>query len=80
MNVDKAKVVEVVAKAFHVDPERITDDTDFEKEFETGEIGRAVLALDLMSEFGVDIPPADDDKFTSLRAVVEYLEALPDQK
>jgi acyl carrier protein len=77
--IDRGRILEIVANAFaleDLDMARITDNTNFEEDLGMDELDMIELVSDLESEFHINIYDKDAEKFTTVKAVLEYLEKV----
>lgn len=69
------KVKKVVAEQLVVKPEEITEDSNFITDLGADSLDVVELVMSLEEEFGVEIADEEAEKLTTVKEVIEYLEA-----
>ena len=70
----KQRIIEIL-KQFGVPESAITDQTHFTRDLGLDSLDTVDLIMQLEKAFGIRIPDEDYEKLTTLRSVLNYLEA-----
>ena len=69
------KVKELIVEQLDVDPELITEETDFMKDLEADSLDAVEIILGVEDEYGIEIPDDVAENFTKVGDIVKYVEA-----
>jgi acyl carrier protein len=69
------KVKELIVEQLDVDPELITEETDFMKDLEADSLDAVEIILGVEDEYGIEIPDDVAENFTKVSDIVKYIEA-----
>lgn len=68
------KVKELIVEQLDVDPELITEETDFMKDLEADSLDAVEIILGVEDEYGIEIPDDVAENFTKVSDIVKYIE------
>ena len=69
------KVKEIIAAQLNVDADKITLDTSLVEDLKADSLDVVEMIMDLEREYDIEIPDEDLPKVTTVREIVEYIEA-----
>jgi acyl carrier protein len=69
----RAKVVDLIAKSFKLDPETITDEKSFTDDLGADSLETVELVMALEEEFGIEISDEDAEKIRTVGNAVEFI-------
>lgn len=69
------KVKELIVEQLDVDPELVTEETDFMKDLEADSLDAVEIILGVEDEYGIEIPDDVAENFTKVGDIVKYVEA-----
>jgi len=69
------KVKELIVEQLDVDPEIVTEETDFMKDLEADSLDAVEIILGVEDEYGIEIPDDVAENFTKVGDIVKYVEA-----
>jgi acyl carrier protein len=69
----RAKVVDLIAKSFKLDPETISDDKSFTDDLGADSLETVELVMALEEEFGIEISDEDAEKIRTVGNAVEFI-------
>jgi len=69
------KVREIIAAQLNVDEEKITMDTSLVEDLKADSLDVVEMIMDLEEAYNIEIPDEDLPKVTTVREIVEYIEA-----
>ncbi len=69
------KIKELIVEQLDVDPELITEETDFMKDLEADSLDAVEIILGVEDEYGIEIPDDVAENFTKVSDIVKYIEA-----
>ncbi len=69
------KVKEVVIDKLGVEEDKIVSDASFVDDLGADSLDTVELIMQLEEEFGIEIPDEDAEKMTTVKSVVDYIEA-----
>ena len=70
---DFEKIREIVANQLDIDPEEITPEKSFAKDFEADSLDVVEIAMALEDEMGISIP---DEEFENIKTVGDAMEVI----
>ena len=68
-------VKELIVEQLDVDPELVTEETDFMKDLEADSLDAVEIILGVEDEYGIEIPDDVAENFTKVGDIVKYVEA-----
>lgn len=68
------KIKELIVEQLDVDPELITNETDFMKDLEADSLDAVEIILGVEDEYGIEIPDEVAENFTKVGDIVKYVE------
>lgn len=68
------KVKELIVEQLDVDPELVTEETDFMKDLEADSLDAVEIILGVEDEYGIEIPDDVAENFTKVGDIVKYVE------
>lgn len=69
------KVKEVIIDKLGVEEDKIVPDASFIDDLGADSLDTVELIMQLEEEFGIEIPDEDAEKMTTVKSVVDYIEA-----
>lgn len=69
------KVIEVVIDKLGVEEDKIVPDASFIDDLGADSLDTVELIMQLEEEFGIEIPDEEAEKMTTVKSVVDYIEA-----
>ncbi len=69
------KVKEVIIDKLGVEEDKIVPDASFVDDLGADSLDTVELIMQLEEEFGIEIPDEDAEKMTTVKSVVDYIEA-----
>jgi acyl carrier protein len=69
------KVKELIIEQLDVDPELVTEETDFMKDLEADSLDAVEIILGVEEEYGIEIPDDIAENFTKVGDIVKYVDA-----
>lgn len=69
------RIIEITAEQLHVEAADITIDTNFKEDLGADSLDLFELVSELESEYDIEIETEELQKLTTVKAVVDYLEA-----
>ena len=69
------KVRDIIAAQLNVDADKITLDTSLVEDLKADSLDVVEMIMDLEREYDIEIPDEDLPKVTTVREIVEYIEA-----
>ena len=69
------KVKEVIIDKLGVEEDKIVTDASFVDDLGADSLDTVELIMQLEEEFGIEIPDEDAEKMTTVKSVVDYIEA-----
>ena len=69
------KVNEVIIDKLGVEEDKIVPDASFVDDLGADSLDTVELIMQLEEEFGIEIPDEDAEKMTTVKSVVDYIEA-----
>ena len=69
------KVKEVIIDKLGVEEDKIVSDASFVDDLGADSLDTVELIMQLEEEFGIEIPDEDAEKMTTVKSVVDYIEA-----
>lgn len=69
------KIKELIVEQLDVDPDLITEETDFMKDLEADSLDAVEIILGVEDEYGIEIPDDVAENFTKVSDIVKYVEA-----
>lgn len=68
------KVSEIIAKHANMKVSEISDDSNLQDDLGLDSLDIVEVVLELETEFGIEIPDEDADKFSTVGSVIKYVE------
>lgn len=68
------KIKEIISDQLGVDESIITEDTDLMKDLEADSLDAVEIIMAIETEYGIEIPDDDAEKFRTVRDMLEYVE------
>ncbi|MBR2674535.1 MAG: acyl carrier protein [Mogibacterium sp.] len=69
------KIKALIVEQLDVDPELVTEETDFMKDLEADSLDAVEIILGVEDEYGIEIPDDVAENFTKVGDIVKYIEA-----
>ena len=69
------KIKDMIADNFDVDKDKITEDTNFMNDLDADSIDLVEFILQLVDEFGAEIPDDEAEKIKTIGDAVSYIKA-----
>jgi acyl carrier protein len=68
------KVRDIIVEQLQVDPSAVTLETSLMKDLEADSLDAVEIIMGIETEFGIEIPDTEAEKFQSIADIVKYVE------
>jgi len=68
------KVKKIIVEQLQVDPGKVTEETSLMKDLEADSLDAVEIIMNIETEFGIEIPDEEAEKFQSIGDIVKYVE------
>lgn len=68
------KVKQIIVDQLQAEPEKVTAETSLMKDLEADSLDAVEIIMGIETEFGIEIPDEEAEKFQSIGDIVKYVE------